>query len=151
MGWSGSKDYPHNKVGIQTIHLVLFQFERNVSSDEVIQFFDERGSRPATLREILEFGKQYPNEPVIERIDTNFQIFPDGSKKPIFTLLGKYNIVVLGSFYPVRNDEDFCNLQLIPCVGRDSRGSRIIYPDTWEAPMNPHKWNTRYYFAAVSQ
>lgn len=54
------KNFPPSANDIGEKDVVLFHFNRDISSDDVIAEMDKAGYRPATLRELLALGARYP-------------------------------------------------------------------------------------------
>ncbi len=51
-----------NECGVEFATMRLFSFGRYVSSDDAVAAMTEEGFRPATLRELLSFAAQFPEE-----------------------------------------------------------------------------------------
>jgi len=61
-----SPDFIHLSVsenfqGTNTLEIHLIHFDRVLTTDELVDEFNERGWRPAILIELLAFGEQYPD------------------------------------------------------------------------------------------
>jgi len=64
-GWKNdditSKNFPSVEKGLVGVAIYLFNFDRDISSEDVIAEMNKQGCRPATLKELMELGAQYPD------------------------------------------------------------------------------------------
>lgn len=55
-----SRNYPHNKTGVETPIIEVVHFNKSLDSDAVVAELDKMGLRPATAAELLALGEQLP-------------------------------------------------------------------------------------------
>ena len=56
------KNFPPKRSGSAEIDIQLVNFNKNMSSEDVLKELDKMGLRPAELPELLVLGTKYPNE-----------------------------------------------------------------------------------------
>jgi hypothetical protein len=56
-----SNNFSSPEKDIATIDIFLVNFNRNLSSEDVVKELDRQGLRPATLKELASLGAQYPH------------------------------------------------------------------------------------------
>ena len=69
-------NFPSDESGEKEVETALFHFNQSVSSEDAIERMKKDGCRPATMKELLSFGAQYPE------IQREFLIVALGSVTP---------------------------------------------------------------------
>ncbi|MBU0649455.1 hypothetical protein KJ969_05175 [Patescibacteria group bacterium] len=54
--------FPIQGNGHKKVKLELYQFDKTITGDQALKRLDEAGYRPATIEELLVFGKKYPDK-----------------------------------------------------------------------------------------
>lgn len=74
-----SSHFPSQETGIKEVSIEFIHFRRNMKTDDILGELDKKGLRPATLKELLSLGEQYPD------LQREFPIIALGS---VWRLLG---------------------------------------------------------------